>query len=153
MIGQISAIPTHLDQLPIGKKCFLIDTSTDLRQQTLTHKIKKIDAVLYTHPHADHISGIDELRAFNYSQKARIPIFAHEWTAKELPLRYPYIFHPGIIEGGGIPLLDLNTLDENAEFWNILGTRVIPVPVQHGSKTVVGFRFDTIAYITDCDIQ
>ena len=134
----------------IGKKNFMIDTSTDLRQQTLKNKIKRVDAVLYTHPHADHISGIDELRAFNFMQKTRMPIFAHSWTAEELPLRYPYIFSPGKVEGGGIPLLDLHELDENAEYWDILGTRVIPVPVQHGSKTVVGFRFDTIAYITDC---
>lgn len=133
-------------------KSFLIDTSTDLREQTLRHKIKKIDAVLYTHPHADHISGIDELRAFNYYQKSRIPVFAHSWTAAELPIRYPYIFKPGKIEGGGIPLIDLNIRDENDPEWDVLGVKFIPIPVHHGSKTVVGFRIDSVAYVTDCNL-
>lgn len=132
-------------------KNILVDTSTDLRQQTLRYKIKKVDAVLYTHPHADHISGIDELRAFNFVQKSRLPIFAHSWTAEELPVRYPYIFKPGKVEGGGIPLIDMHVLNENDPEWEVLGVRVIPVPVQHGSKTVVGFRFGSAAYITDCN--
>ncbi|MCM0607038.1 MAG: MBL fold metallo-hydrolase [Xanthomonadaceae bacterium] len=132
-------------------KSFLIDTSTDLRQQTLRFKIKKVDAVLYTHPHADHISGIDELRAFNFMQKSRMPAYVHSWTAAELPIRYPYIFKPEKIVGGGIPLIDLKMLNEADPYWDVLGVRVIPVSVQHGSKIVVGYRFGTMAYITDCN--
>jgi phosphoribosyl 1,2-cyclic phosphate phosphodiesterase len=131
-------------------KSFLIDTSTDLRQQALRAKIRRVDAVLYTHPHADHTHGIDELRSFNYIQKATIPVYGNSWTYHELKSKFPYIFRPMPVEGGGIPQLQLNLIDTQAKFVSILGEKVIPLSLSHGSQECVGYRIDSLAYVTDC---
>lgn len=132
-------------------KSILIDTSTDLRQQALTHRIPRVDAVLYTHPHADHVSGIDEMRAFNYIQKARIPAWGNAWTCRELRSRFPYIFAPADkVEGGGIPLLDLREFDTTSNRLDIEGVHVTPISVAHGSQECVGYRYRDLAYVTDC---
>ncbi len=132
-------------------KSFLIDTSTDLRQQALQAKIPRLDAVLYTHPHADHAHGIDELRSFNFVQRESIPVYGNEWTRTELIQKFSYIFKPPHhIEGGGIPLLTLHPVDTAAESLAVAGTRVVPISLQHGSKECVAYRFDRIAYVTDC---
>src|SRR5690349_5791409 len=73
-------------------KSFLIDTSTDLRQQALNAKIPRVDAVLFTHPHADHVHGIDELRSYNYIQNEEIPVYGNAWTCEELQNKFKYIF-------------------------------------------------------------
>jgi phosphoribosyl 1,2-cyclic phosphate phosphodiesterase len=131
-------------------KSLLIDTSTDLRQQALQAKIPRIDAVLYTHPHADHIHGIDELRSFNFVQKEAIPVFGNGWTCRELKAKFSYIFHPGPIQGGGIPQLELHEFDAHATQLEIAGINVIPIPVAHGKSECVGYRIGSTAYITDC---
>lgn len=131
-------------------KSILIDTSTDLRQQALREKITRVDAVLYTHPHADHIHGIDELRSYNFLQRSNIPVFGNEWTCKELQHKFGYIFQPGPVEGGGIPQLSLNQFDTQTQTLNIAGVSVIPIPLHHGSKESVGYRVGSIAYVTDC---
>ena len=131
-------------------KSFLIDTSTDLRQQALREKIERLDAVLYTHPHADHIHGIDELRSWNFIQKSRIPVYGNEWTVTELRTKFGYIFQPGPVEGGGIPQLDLRLLDATSEYLDIEGVRITPIPLKHGTKDCVGYRFGGVAYVTDC---
>lgn len=128
----------------------LVDTSSDFRQQALTHKIQHIDAVLYTHPHADHVSGIDELRCYNFLQKSNIPVYSNEWTCTELPKRFPYIFEKDyVVEGGGIPQLELNLVTGPFE---VKGKQIIPLPVRHGSQMALGFRFGKSAYITDCSV-
>ncbi len=131
-------------------KSFLIDTSTDLRQQALRAGMLRVDAVLYTHPHADHMHGIDELRSYNYIQKQTIPLYGNEWTSAELKQRFPYIFKPGPVEGGGIPLLTVNTISTATPEIRIQGVPITPISLQHGSKECVGFRVDSIAYLTDC---
>ena len=131
-------------------KSFLIDTSTDLRQQALRADIERVDAVLYTHPHADHVHGIDELRSFNFLQKQRIPVFGNAWTARELRSKFDYIFQPGPQEGGGIPQLDLTELPDSPEMIDVLGVAVQLIPVKHGTQDCLGFRFDSVAYVTDC---
>ena len=131
-------------------KNFLIDTSTDLRQQALLAQIPRIDAVLYTHPHADHIHGIDELRSFNFFQKETIPVFGNEWTCTELKDKFPYIFNPGPIEGGGIPQLTLNQIDAKNAILDISGEKITPISVSHGSKECLGYRIRSTAYVTDC---
>lgn len=136
----------------IGDKNILIDTSTDLRQQALTHRIPRVDAILYTHPHADHVSGIDEIRSFNYIQKSRIPAFGNAWTCQELKSRYPYIFKPSPPgEGGGIPEIDLHEFSSSVKSLNICGVTVIPVALSHGNEECIGFRFGSVAYLTDCN--
>jgi phosphoribosyl 1,2-cyclic phosphate phosphodiesterase len=136
--------------LRAGDASILIDTSTDLRQQALRARIERVNAVLYTHPHADHIHGIDELRAYNFTQRATIPVYGNEWTESELLSRFPYIFKPGPVEGGGIPLLEFHRLDAKAERLDVAGVEIVPISLQHGSKECVGYRVKEIAYVTDC---
>jgi len=133
-----------------GKKSILIDTSVDLRQQALTHKILRVDAVLYTHPHADHIHGIDELRSYNYIQKETIPAYGNAWSCAELREKFSYIFKPAAIEGGGIPQIELRQLESSAEVIDVAGISVTPLSLQHGSKECVGYRIGSVAYVTDC---
>lgn len=134
-----------------GGKNILIDTSTDLRQQALRNQIPGVDAILYTHPHADHVSGIDEIRSFNYIQKARIPAFGNAWTCRELKSRYPYIFKPEPKgEGGGIPQIDLHPFRSSVKSLDVAGVKVIPVALSHGRQECIGYRFDSVAYLTDC---
>lgn len=131
-------------------KSLLVDTSTDLRQQALRAKVKRVDAVLYTHPHADHIHGIDEMRSFNFAQKSAIPVYANAWTAEELRTRFGYIFRPGPVEGGGIPQLELRQFDPSQKAIDIEGLQVIPIPLKHGSKECIAYRIGSVAYVTDC---
>lgn len=132
-------------------KSILIDTSTDLRQQALKHKIPRVDAILYTHPHADHVSGIDEIRSFNYIQKASIPAFGNHWTCRELVARYPYIFNPSVNhEGGGIPQVTIKEFKSSAETIDVVGVKVVPVALSHGREECIGYRFNSVGYVTDC---
>ncbi len=134
-------------------KSILIDTSPDFRQQAMRAKISRIDAVLYTHPHADHCHGIDELRSYNFVQKSRIPIFGNEWLCTELKSKFEYIFKQRpTYEGGGIPLLDLHLLDSQAPTIDVVDEKVIPISLRHGSKESIGYRFGSLAYVTDCSL-
>jgi phosphoribosyl 1,2-cyclic phosphate phosphodiesterase len=134
-----------------NNKSILIDTSPDFRQQALTHQIARVDAVLYTHPHADHIQGIDELRSYNYLQKARIPLYGNQWTCDDLRVKFSYIFNPGPTEGGGIPQLDLNLIDSSKESFEVQDLVINPLSLLHGSKECLGYRFGSLAYVTDCN--
>ena len=131
-------------------KSLLVDTSADFRQQALRAKISRLDAVLYTHPHADHAHGIDDVRAYNFLQKQTIPAFGNEWTCNDFGVKFPYILKRGTSEGGGIPQMDLQLLDANAPSFNAAGIEVIPIRLEHGSKESVGYRIDQVAYVTDC---
>lgn len=138
-------------QLAVGGKrlSFIVDTGPDFRQQALRAKIDRVDAVLYTHPHADHAHGIDDLRAFNFWQRQAIPIYGHTWTCEDFLRKFPYVFKhiPG--EGGALPQLDLKAFDPETQSLEILGVKVIPLPCSHGSQSVVGYRIDSVAYVTD----
>lgn len=139
-------------------RSLLIDTSTDLRQQAIRERIPRIDAVLYTHPHSDHILGIDELRSFNFVQKGEIPVYGNDWTVRELTQRFGYAFTnlgnaaaPSTPpEGGGRPQLRLHTIAADASEFTAAGVRVVPLPIEHGSKHGLGFLIKKVAYITDC---
>lgn len=128
----------------------LIDTTPDLRIQALTHKIPRIDAVLITHTHADHVFGIDDLRGFNFAQKTRIPVYASNTSAEILSSMFSYCFFPDPdYEGGAPPALSLQKIEINRSFQ--LGGHIIePLPVLHGKTEVLGFRVNDFAYVTDC---
>jgi phosphoribosyl 1,2-cyclic phosphate phosphodiesterase len=136
--------------IQIDGKSILIDTSTDLREQALRAKIPRVDAVLYTHPHADHIHGIDELRSFNFIQKGKIPVYGNHWTCQELRIKFSYIFEPKPTLGGGIPELELHEINASLPEIDVLGVKIVPIPVQHGRMQCVGYRIGSTAYITDC---
>ena len=125
----------------------LVDTATDLRQQALTHGLARVDAILYTHSHADHVMGIDEVRRFNMLQRGAIPAYADPRTVADLRRTFGYIFDPPDEPGGGIPQIDLHTIDGPFELGPV---RVIPVPIFHGRRPILGFRFGSFAYLTDC---
>ena len=127
----------------------LVDTTPDFRAQALTHNIRRIDAVLYTHTHADHILGLDELRRYSQMSKAPVPIFGDAFSLDELRRIFAYAFDREAPRGGGVPELQLWTLAGGA--LSIGRQEIVPVPVRHGHRMILGFRFGTFAYLTDCN--
>jgi phosphoribosyl 1,2-cyclic phosphate phosphodiesterase len=132
--------------MPLGLSV-LIDTTTDLRSQALTHGVKRVDAILYTHSHADHVMGLDEVRRFNVMQKSAIPCYGDERTLGDLRRIFSYIFDPDAAKGGGIPQVVLSAI---AGEFSIGPATFIPVPLLHGSRTILGYRVGSFAYLTDC---
>ncbi|MBI5810741.1 MAG: MBL fold metallo-hydrolase [Deltaproteobacteria bacterium] len=124
----------------------LIDTSTDLRAQALASNIERIDFVLFTHPHADHIHGIDELRTFNMAQKEAIPCYGNGYTIKRIRRVFDYIFEEGIKENWR-PNLTTAIIDSEV---SLAGIKVTPIEILHGDTTILGYRIGKAAYLTDC---
>ncbi len=129
-----------------GAHSVIIDTTPDFREQALRHRIDRIDAILYTHSHADHILGLDDVRPFNYRQGGAIPIYAMTETLEALRRVFRYAFDDRPTESSK-PLLDLHALDGGA--LELFGQQFTPVPLLHGKSTVMGFRFGNAAYLTD----
>jgi phosphoribosyl 1,2-cyclic phosphate phosphodiesterase len=124
----------------------LVDTSTDLRTQALRQHIRRIDAVLFTHAHADHVNGIDDLRGFHFLHKEIIPSFASRATLETLQSGFNYIFQEH--EGSGYtPLLAAHEIFAPFE---LFGQIVIPIPLLHGQTFSYGYRIGNFAYLTDC---
>ncbi len=115
-------------------------------------KIARIDAVLFTHPHADHVGGLDDMRSYNYAQQESIPAYGHDWTIKDLLARFPYIFSKKKAEGGAVAQIDLHEFKIDAESFEVAGLSVVPIPLEHGSQKVAGFRIGNFAYLTDCHL-
>jgi phosphoribosyl 1,2-cyclic phosphate phosphodiesterase len=109
--------------------------------------VVRVDAILYTHGHADHVVGLDEVRRFNALQRGTIPCYADERTQDEIRRMFSYVFETDTPKGGGIPDIELTGLDGPLE---ASGARITPVPVYHGERLVQGFRIDRLAYLTDC---
>lgn len=125
----------------------LVDTPTDLRQQALRFGLPRVDAIVFTHSHADHIFGLDDVRIFNFRQGGAIPCYGSAETLRAIRRAFAYVFEPGQ-EGGGKPQLDLIEVREPFE---TLGLRFVPVPVWHGEMEVFGYRIGGFAYVTDCN--
>lgn len=129
----------------------LIDTSMDLRWQALAQDVRNVNAVLYTHAHADHILGLDDLRGFNYIQKSIIPCYASLTTVNELKRFFSYIFDPDPnYQGGMLPQIALNVIDDYSVF-NVGPVSVQSFLLKHGVTDVLGFRVGEAAYATDCN--
>ncbi|MGA1994447.1 MAG: MBL fold metallo-hydrolase [Bryobacteraceae bacterium] len=124
----------------------VIDTGPDFRYQALRAGIERVDAILFTHAHADHIMGLDDVRPFNFRQRERIPIYATEPTMAAIQRCFGYVFDGGKKESN-VPQLDVKLLDSAAV--DVFGLKFLPVPVLHGTQTILGFRFGAAAYLTD----
>jgi phosphoribosyl 1,2-cyclic phosphate phosphodiesterase len=129
-------------------RSILVDTSTDLRAQALANNVRRVDAVLFTHSHADHVMGIDEMRRYNAMQQTPIGCYASASTIADLRRMFSYIFTPAPQHGGGIPQLRLFPL---AGAFTMGGVEITPVPLFHGQLPVLGFRVGAFAYLTDCN--
>ncbi|MFL6447475.1 MAG: MBL fold metallo-hydrolase [Bryobacteraceae bacterium] len=132
--------------LRLGEKRLLIDTSPDLRCQALRYHIDRLDGILYTHAHADHILGLDDVRPFNFMQRQAIPLFASSeaWVTIERTFRYVFDSSPS---QSSRPRLCPNLFDDEPFF--AADVEIVPIPVSHGRTTVHGFRFGDCAYLTD----
>lgn len=129
-----------------NNKNILLDTSTDLRHQALRENIDRIDAVLFTHAHADHVNGIDDLRGFHFLHKEVIPCFASSATLAILQNGFGYIFKQN--HGSGYsPLLHPGEISGPFE---LFGLTITPIPLEHGKTAVLGYRAGNMAYLTDC---
>jgi phosphoribosyl 1,2-cyclic phosphate phosphodiesterase len=125
----------------------LIDTAPDLRFQALREGLQQIDAVLYTHTHADHVHGIDDLRSFNLREQESIPLYGAPECVAALQRSFSYIFRPG--ENGGFrPRLHLETI--RGPFF-VGRVPIIPLAIEHGGDPVLGYRIGDLAYLTDCN--
>ncbi len=131
-----------------GGKNLLVDTSPELRLQCLANDVERVDAVLYTHAHADHIFGLDDIRRFNETQNASIPCYGSPETLRAIHRAFEYIFLP-TQKGGGKPKIEF--VEISGEF-QAAGITVIPIPVMHGEIPILGYRIGDLAYITDCSL-
>jgi phosphoribosyl 1,2-cyclic phosphate phosphodiesterase len=130
----------------VGGRALLIDTSPELRIQAIANNVRNVDAVLYTHAHADHVDGFDDLRRFNELRQAPLDVYCDAFTAGLLRRRYEYAFEKPFSFYGGKPDLRLCVFDGPFE---IDGLPVTPIQVAHGRWTVNGFRLGGLAYVTD----
>ena len=126
----------------------LIDTSTDLRQQCLRFGVREVDAVVYTHAHADHILGFDELRRFNVMARKAMPIYGDAATLGALRRAFAYAFEPPAQLGGGVPEVEVHEITGP---FVLGGAQFLPLRVMHGRTPVLGFRVGRFAYLTDCN--
>jgi phosphoribosyl 1,2-cyclic phosphate phosphodiesterase len=125
----------------------LVDTSTDLRMQALAREVTRVDAILFTHSHADHVLGLDEVRRFNVLQKSAIPCYGDRRTIDDIRQTFGYIFNRATVAGGGVPQL---TLSRIMGPFTLGGVEIVPVPIFHGPRPILGFRLGGFAYLTDC---
>jgi phosphoribosyl 1,2-cyclic phosphate phosphodiesterase len=129
------------------KTVLVVDSTPDFRYQMLREKVKHLDAIIFTHPHKDHIAGLDDIRAFNYFSKKPMQIFANEMTQEVIIREFPYAFAD--TKYPGLPEIALNPIAMD-EF--IVGDiPVIPILVWHLKMPVLGFRFGKFTYITDAN--
>ena len=125
----------------------VVDTTPDFRYQMLRENVKRLDAVLFTHPHKDHIAGLDDVRAFNYFQEQAMQIYANQMTMDGLMREFAYAFADK--KYPGVPNLELNSIA--LEAFTIGDIPILPFQVWHMKMPVFGFRFGDFSYITDAN--
>ncbi|MFN9367651.1 MAG: MBL fold metallo-hydrolase [Planctomycetia bacterium] len=134
--------------LPAGH--LLVDTTPDLRSQLLREGIARVDAILFTHDHVDHVYGLDDVRPICYAAGGPLPVLCEERVEKRIRRAFDYAFEAMPVPGGGVPKLTFERIS-TAPF-TVLGARVIPLPLRHGVFDVLGFRFGNVAYCTDTNL-
>lgn len=125
----------------------VIDTGPDFRQQMLRENIRKVDAVLFTHEHKDHIAGLDDVRAFNFIHQMVMPVYATERVQSAIKREFAYIFADE--KYPGIPQIELKTIANQT--FDVNGIKVIPIEVMHHKMSVKAFRIGNFTYITDAN--
>lgn len=131
--------------LEFDGRVVVIDTTPDFRAQAMREGIERLDAVLFTHDHVDHVLGLDDVRPFYFRQQTPIPIFADSRCMEGIRRIFAYIFDQNY-PYGGLARLEPHLIEGPFELW---GERIIPLPVLHGNLPVVGFRIRDFAYVTD----
>jgi phosphoribosyl 1,2-cyclic phosphate phosphodiesterase len=132
--------------IEFGDRSVLIDSTPDFREQAIREHIHRLDAVFYTHTHADHILGIDDLRPLSFLHKPnKLPLYARPEAADFIRKMFGYIFDENY-KFGGLPRVELRAIGGIVE---LFGARFDPVPVIHGEAEILGFRFGSAAYLTD----
>ena len=128
-----------------GDKSIVVDTGPDFRQQMLRERIRKLDAILFTHEHKDHTAGLDDVRSFNFAQKMDMPIYGRATVLEQIKKEFAYAFAE--IKYPGVPRITPIEI-ENKPF-EVAGMQVTPIEVMHHKLPVFGFRFGDFSYVTD----
>jgi len=131
--------------LEYDERCVLIDTTPDFREQAIRENITRIDAIVYTHAHADHILGLDDVRPLSFRSPEKIPLYAFDATAEAVESVFRYIFDASY-KYGGIARVEMKRINGTLD---LFGARFEPVKVIHGDAEIHGFRFGSAAYLTD----
>jgi phosphoribosyl 1,2-cyclic phosphate phosphodiesterase len=126
----------------------LVDTPPDLRSQVLAYGVERVDVILFTHSHADHVFGLDDVRRYNALQGGGIPCYGDPRTLRDIRKMFGYAFDPETPGGGGLPQLELVSVA--GEFSVDRSMVVVPVPILHGDRPILGYRLGGFAYLTDC---
>ena len=123
----------------------LIDTTPDFRQQALREKMTRLDAVLYTHAHADHVLGLDDVRPLSFHRSTKVPLYADEETARIIERMFEYVFDPNY-EYGSLPQVEMRRINGPVQ---LFGATFRPLKILHGKHLITAYRFGTAAYLTD----
>jgi phosphoribosyl 1,2-cyclic phosphate phosphodiesterase len=127
-------------------KVILIDTSPDLRQQALRENMRRVDAVLYTHTHADHLHGIDDLRAFCQINRCQIPLYSYPEAISHIQEKFGYTLRDPIPTYWDLPVLAAHTVEG---LFEAAGQQIIPIPIMHGKIRIYAYRIGNFVYMTD----
>lgn len=157
VIGCTCAVCTSLDyrdkrfrssvHIEVDGQSLVIDTGPDFRQQMLRERVKRIDAVLFTHAHRDHTAGLDDVRAYNFLQDMDMPAYGTARVLQQLQNDYSYIFAKD--KYPGLPRIKLHEITEDK--FHLNGVDITPLPVKHMRLPVFGFRIHNFSYITDAN--